>query len=308
VEETVTTIPTHETAALASVQPYFDAWNRHDAGAIVECFQEGGTYRDVLVPAGVAGAAIGAYAASLWSAFPDLQFEIERCQALDDTHIMAQWRMRGTNTAPFNGLPPTGRAVELPGVDVIELARDVAGEPGPIQGVLGYFDSAVVPRQLGLKVTVQPERVGPVAFGTSAWASSGQRVKPGAYTITMLEASTPAAIEEVRRLSMETVQDMYRMPGFLDWMGIVVGTRMVTVTAWTHPDDSQQLRQSRAHQGASRRYYTENLSDGGHFVWLQPERFLVMARCPACQRMLRLADETRTCACGARLPESALPW
>jgi steroid delta-isomerase-like uncharacterized protein len=294
--------------AVSVTMPYFEAWNRHDAAAIVACFRPDGTYTDPLAPAGLAGTAIGAYAAGLWDAFPDLSFSLEHVHACGATRLVAEWRMRGTNTASFQGLPPTGRTIDLPGVDVIELAGDWAVGGPPIDRVVGYFDSAVVPRQLGLNVNVQPTSVGPIQLGTSAWASGGKKVKPGAYTITMLEATSREAVDEVRRLSIATVSDMYRMQGFLEWTGVIVGTRMLTITAWEHPEDSKQLHRSEVHTQASRAYYSSDIAHGGSFAWLRPEQFLVTLRCTACGSMVRNADQSRRCSCGAPLPDAALPW
>ncbi|HZQ41986.1 MAG TPA: nuclear transport factor 2 family protein [Acidobacteriaceae bacterium] len=55
---------------------YADAWNRHDADGIVATFADGGTYCDPTTPGPLTGAAIGEYASGLWSAFPDLSFQL----------------------------------------------------------------------------------------------------------------------------------------------------------------------------------------------------------------------------------------
>ncbi|HWQ11190.1 MAG TPA: nuclear transport factor 2 family protein [Roseiflexaceae bacterium] len=293
---------TDTSPAPAAIAPYFEAWNRHDAAALVASFAPGGMYRDPLAPDGVTGEAIGAYAAGLWGAFPDLRFDLVSLDALDNRRLAVQWRMRGTNSGPFNGLPPTGRRIDVPGADFIEL------EDGGIRLAQGYFDSGEVPRQLGLQIRVQPARLGPLVFGTSAWASSGKRVKPGEYTFTMLEARDEQEVEQVRQASLATVRDMLEMPGFIEWTGIIVGTRMMTVTAWERPGDSRQMTRSAVHQQASRQYYGGGLSAGGVFAWLRPERLLVNARCPACGHMVREADGKGACECGAPLPDGVLPW
>ena len=93
--------------------------------------------------------------------------------------------MRGTNTGSLQGLPPTGRSVEVPGSDFIEIEGD------KVRSVQGYFDSRAVPEQLGLQVLVQPKAIGPFSFGTSTLAQTGKNAKPGAFSITMLEARSP---------------------------------------------------------------------------------------------------------------------
>jgi hypothetical protein len=84
--------------------------------------------------------------------------------------------MTGTNDGPFQGLPPSGRDVRLPGADIIAAAAD------KVRSVVGYFDTAVVPR-LGMQVVVQP----PWAFGTSTYVSTEER-EPGVVSLTVLEA------------------------------------------------------------------------------------------------------------------------
>ena len=154
-------------SALAVAQRYFDAWNRHDADGIVATFVDGGTYTDPATAGPLSGAAIGAYAARLWASFPDLSFEVGSVLEGADGMVTAEWVMKGTNTAPWNGLPPTGASVTLPGVDVIRAAGN------GIQTVRGYFDSGAVPRALGLDVIVQPKAIGPFQFGVSTRITSG---------------------------------------------------------------------------------------------------------------------------------------
>jgi ketosteroid isomerase-like protein len=63
-------------SAIAVSQRYFDAWNRHDAAAIVATFAPDGVYSDPTSGGPLTGDAIGAYAAGLWAALPDLSFEL----------------------------------------------------------------------------------------------------------------------------------------------------------------------------------------------------------------------------------------
>lgn len=126
---------------------YFDAWNKHDSAAIVALFAEGGTYNDPAVDPGLTGLAITDYINSLFAAFPDLSFEIVGT-ASGDGMAAVQWVMRGTNTGPFAGSPPTGRSVALPGADFITVVGD------KICSVQVYFDQKTFVEQLGLRVTV----------------------------------------------------------------------------------------------------------------------------------------------------------
>ena len=62
----------------------------------------------------------------------------------DSGLVAAEWLMRGTNTGSFNGLPPTGIAITLPGADFVRVEED------KFRSVQGYFDSILLPRTLGL--------------------------------------------------------------------------------------------------------------------------------------------------------------
>ena len=111
--------------AMQVAQCYFDAWNRRDAEAIVATFGKGGTYSDPSAGEGLVGEAIAAYAKNMWSAFPDLVFDIRSIGHTEEGIVAAQWLMRGTNTGSFRGLPPTGRAVVLTGADFIQVEGKV---------------------------------------------------------------------------------------------------------------------------------------------------------------------------------------
>lgn len=269
---------------LEVVQPYFDAWNRRDAEAIIASLTLDGLYADPLVPQGVSGPALVGYVQGLWTAFPDLHFELTSASALDDNHVAAQWIMLGTNTGPFNGLPPTGKSVRVLGADFIEVAD------GKVKHVQGYFESGEVPRQLGLQIVVQPECVGPFEFGTSVRVASGKPTKPGEIVITALEARTPEDGAKVREMSRATAQEMLKMKGFISVVLATIGRRMITISAWENPDDARQLMQGGTHQQASKQYYSRPLARGGAMMWLKSERVLSTAYDAQADRMLRDSD------------------
>jgi len=136
-------------SSLDWARQYLDAWNAHDADAIVRTFAAGGTYTDPTTGT-LSGDAIGANARHLWAAFPDLGFDIASLAEAGAGRVMAEWIMKGTNTGAFLGLPATKRPISLPGVDVMEV-----GAVG-IRSVTGYFDTRAMPEQLGLQVLIQP--------------------------------------------------------------------------------------------------------------------------------------------------------
>jgi steroid delta-isomerase-like uncharacterized protein len=216
---------------------YFDAWNRRDPDAIVAAFADGGTCTDPLAGT-LAGPAIGAYAACLFAAFPDLAFDIVGAALAGDGVIAAQWLMPGTNTGPFRGAPATGRSAALPGAAFIAVAGN------SVRSVEGYFDSAATPRQLGLQVIVRPAQIGPFSFGASTRVHSGKTTKPGAFGVTVLEARSDEEVQEVLSRSRAIATEVLRMDGFISVVLAMVGRRMLTVSAWERPEDIAQLRDS----------------------------------------------------------------
>ena len=107
------------------------------------------------------------------------------------------------------------------GADFIEIEGD------KIRSVQGYFDSRAVPDQLGLQVVVQPKAIGPFSFGTSTSAQTGKNIKPGAFSVTMLEARSDEEIEEIGEISWEIVSEMLEMHGFIGWTAMIIGHRMI---------------------------------------------------------------------------------
>lgn len=280
---------------------YLDAWNRHDPEGVAAAFTDDGRYVDPTVPGGLGPREIAAHAQALFTAFPDLAFALEAPADCGDGLVAVRWRMTGTNHGPFRGLPPSGRAVGLPGADFIQVEGD------RVRSVQGYFDTRAVPEQLGLQVVVQPVAIGPFAFGTSTYVSKSG-AEPGAVSLTVLEIRSPEERERVRDLSRDVATDLLAMPGFLGWLGVQVGDRMFTITAWEGPDDPAGLRDSPAHAEAMRRFFGPELARGGQTGVWTPHRLNGMwVRCTACEEMAR-AEANGRCRCGAELPAAPRYW
>lgn len=288
---------------LLVAQRYFDAWNQHDADAIVASFAEGGTYADPKSGGPLTGAAIAAYARGLWTAFPDLAFNVVSTAQNDSELVSAEWLMKGTNTAPFSGLPPTGRAIALPGADFVRIEGD------KIRSVQGYFDGDAVPRALGLDVIVQPRSVGPFAFGTSLRVTNGSSATPGAFSITVIEARSPEEKQQIQKSSQKIATEMLSLPGFISMVAATVGDRLMTITAWEAPDSMAPLMTSGEHSEAVRRYFGPGVGRGGSTgIWipgrLNPRRI----RCEACSQAVISDGAPEKCSCGASLPAPLAYW
>ncbi|MGH8501559.1 MAG: ester cyclase [Gammaproteobacteria bacterium] len=290
-----------------AAQDYFDAWNRRDAAGIVACFTGSGAYCDPTAGDNLRGGQIAAYATGLWTAFPDLRFEVGRIAATGDGVLAAEWRMLGTNTGAFNGLPPAGRTVDLPGVDIMEP------DGNKLASVTGYFDSRAVPEQLGLKVNVQPQRLGPFAFGSSTYVQSGNLSRPGALSTTCLMARSDEETNAIREQGREVLKEMLKLPGFISALTATGGDRMFTVAAWESPEHSRAMYSSasHAHKHAMTRFFqAENgLGDGGiTSVWSPLHTNAFWRRCADCGHMFDCAGGTGACACGAPPPAPVPYW
>ena len=290
--------------ALDLAQQYFDAWNRQDADGIVGLFSEAGTYSDPTTGGPLQGPAIGAYASGLWASFPDLRFEIISADEASDGVIAAQWMMLGTNDGSMFGRPPTGKPIELPGADFVTVRDD------RIESVVGYFDSGVLPRQIGMQVLVQPKAVGPFTFGRSV-AVRGQRTdRPGAFGITILSCADAADQERISEYSRQIATEMLGMDGFLGWVGAIVGDRMATITAWESPEHAEQLMRDGTHREAMRYFWADDskVLGGWTSVWV-PERINALwARCESCGKMVNSDRMNGVCECGATLPSFGAWW
>jgi steroid delta-isomerase-like uncharacterized protein len=290
------------TDALSITQKYFEAWNRHDGGGIVATFAEGGTYTDPSAPA-LTGEAIAAYAGSLWAAFPDLSFELAGATLAGNGLVATQWLMKGTNTGLFQGLPPSGRSVALPGADFIQIEGD------KIRSVQGYFDAGEVPRQLGLQILVQPDALGPFRFSMATAVQSGKRAKPGAFSITSIQARSEGEVEQLGEYGRQIAEDMLQMPGFLGWTGLVIGDRLLTVTAWDNPESPRQLTREGTHLQAMQAFFGPEIAAGGYTSGWVPERInATWVRCTQCGRMADYERANGQCECGQALPELPPYW
>lgn len=280
---------------LPVAQNYFDAWNRRDADAVVATFADGGTYSDP-TSGEISGEAIRTYVSNLWGAFPDLSFDIISADEAGPNMVAAQWFMKGTNTGPFQGLPPSGRTVALPGADFIAIEGD------RIRSVKGYFDTRVIPEQLGLQVMVQPNEAGPFKFGMSVAAHSGKREEPGAFSITAIWNADDQT-QEVRTLSTDIAKDMLGMEGFIGITLIRIGELGITLSAWEKPENTRQLMRGGTHSKAMKRFW-EDLGYAAYTsVWVPHHINRFWVRCTACNKMADHESMNGVCACGETLPE-----
>lgn len=123
---------------------YFDAVAARDPDAMAAYWSDEGI--DELIPVGIfrGPGEIRAFFAGMFAAFPDMEFTVERMTSTAAV-VAVEWRARGTFTgAPFQGIEPTGKRIEVRGCDCVEV------EDGKIVRNTAYYDGAAFARGLGL--------------------------------------------------------------------------------------------------------------------------------------------------------------
>lgn len=257
-----------------------------------------------MTPGPLTGKDIGVYAESLWATFPDLSFETVSAMENGDGLLSVEWRMRGTNTGPLNGLPPTGKSIAQNGADFVRIKN------GKICSVQGYFDPGVVPRLLGLDVIVQPKTIGPWEFGVSARVSSGSKELPGAFSITFFDARSEEEKKAIRESSRQIAEEMLSIPDFISLVTATVGSRMMTITAWKTPESSAPLMKTGEHREAVARYFRSEMGGSGGMTgtWIPGRLNPRRVRCNACSKMAASTASGDKCSCGATLPDPLAYW
>lgn len=121
---------------------------------------------DVIIPLQlemVGEAPLRAFFEELFAAVPDLQFEVETVHAVDEHTAIGQWRMIGTfSGGRFQGIEPTGRRIELRGIDVMSFEGNLLRHNDV------YYDGLSFARQIGLLPSAHslPDRGMAAAFNT----------------------------------------------------------------------------------------------------------------------------------------------
>jgi steroid delta-isomerase-like uncharacterized protein len=135
---------TRRKAVEAHARSYFEAIANRDTNAMARHWRAGGV--NDLVPVGPLRGTeeIVAFFNELFQAVPDVETTVTRVVA-GETQAAVEWRMTGHFTgAPFQGLDPTGRRVDIRGLDLLEI------EDGEIVGNTAYYDGMTFARQIGL--------------------------------------------------------------------------------------------------------------------------------------------------------------
>jgi steroid delta-isomerase-like uncharacterized protein len=126
------------------MRQYLDAFSRQDLDGIRRLFHPkysytGGDGQRLEGPE--AGVAV---AQTYFAAFPDLTLEVQRMHAAGEDTAVTELVARGTHRGELMGIAPTGRRVEIPVCNVVEV------QGSKILAEREYFDTGLVLQQLGV--------------------------------------------------------------------------------------------------------------------------------------------------------------
>lgn len=127
------------------VKGYVKAWNEQDYSAIPELVSESVAVKNPTAPDGVVHGCdeLEAFMRGVVTGFPDFHVTILDLLA-EENHVMYEAELTMTHEGEFEGIPPTGREVQ-----VREMANCHVAD-GRIQEYRVYFNQQEVFEQLGL--------------------------------------------------------------------------------------------------------------------------------------------------------------
>ena len=123
--------------------------------------------------------------------------------------------------------------------------------------------------------------------------------------MTVLEARSDEEILDVRMRTREIVTQLLDAPGFISFMGVTIGRRMHTISAWETPEAARGIRSNPRHREAVARMLGPDTAAWGQLDHDPALLAQAIVRCSECERMVRQAE---TCACGAALPAPRSFW
>ena len=130
-----------------------EIWNKGNLSLIDELYAPDHVAHNVnqLLDVEVKGAAaMKQYVTSLRTSYPDLHIRRDELLIKGD-RIITRWTVTGTNTGPLQGpagkLPPTGKHLEVSGVDVHRIVKGKYAESW------SYWNGAALLAQLGFNIT-----------------------------------------------------------------------------------------------------------------------------------------------------------
>lgn len=216
------------------IDNFYDAWNHHDAAAIVASFTESGAYADPLTRLDLAGDKLTDHLENVLGVIRDLHITATRTLS-DEGASAAVWTIEGTWDGTLGPLTAAETPVHFDGTDVFEL------EGSRLRRVRRSFDQLAVADALRLQTIVEPFSDGALSFGHSmrSW-------KPGALGMTWLLARDETEKLAIRARARDIINHFREVPGFIGIVTGFAGLHGFTLTAW----ESEEALRVATHSGA----------------------------------------------------------
>lgn len=156
---------------LASVTDVLDYWNTQDIPGMMEFYDDDITWHNMALNETYRGKAeVTEFLSALFTAFPDLRFDVIEKVARDD-NVAERWEIHANHLGPYMGIPPTGKPIVIRGMGLVQL-RD-----GKFLTDNFYYDALSVLQQMGI---FPPLSVGETLPGRIALWGAVNRAKVAA--------------------------------------------------------------------------------------------------------------------------------
>ncbi|MEQ8473559.1 MAG: ester cyclase [Marinoscillum sp.] len=126
------------------IEKYVSIWNSNGISDLEQVFSEKSTFWDATQVGSAIDVLTGSIAAT-YEAFSNVSFQIISLATTSENQFFLEWQMTGTNTGVFFGSPPTGKGIEIHGLDSIKF------ETNKITEIKSFYDSSLFGQQLGLQ-------------------------------------------------------------------------------------------------------------------------------------------------------------
>jgi steroid delta-isomerase-like uncharacterized protein len=113
-----------------------ELWNRSNFGLVDQLLASDYDGHSSTVIRGPEGAM--EFVPRLRSAFPDFQFSILD-QIAEGDKVATRWTIRGTHKGEFQGMPPSGKQIEMTGITIFRIANGKLIEGWTNEDVLGML-------------------------------------------------------------------------------------------------------------------------------------------------------------------------
>lgn len=125
---------------------YDEVWDKGNVDVADEVFHDDYVRHDLRpTPAQPGAAGQAKIASDFRAAFPDLRFRVGLILG-DGDFVVGRWTATGTHTGPWGSVEPTGKAVELSGVNIFRF------EGGKVAEIWNHRDDLGLMVQLGAEV------------------------------------------------------------------------------------------------------------------------------------------------------------